>query len=227
MKVSQAIASRFSAREFLAKPVPDALVREIIERAGRAPSGGNLQPWRVFVAAGEARDAFLAAVAETRKTHPAGEGGEYEIYPPNLRDPYRARRYRVAEMLYESLGIAREDRAARAVQMGRNFDFFGAPVGMFFTIGKDMQQGQWADLGMFIMAIMLLAREYGLHTCPQEAWSLFSPSIKKFFDVPAEEMVFCGLALGWLDESAPVNQFRTERAALKEYAHFKGFEFGE
>ena len=220
MKVSEALDSRLSVRAFLDKPVPEETVREILERASRAPSGGNLQPWHVIVLTGAARERLLDAVARKMPHAPKGEGTEYNIYPPDLKEPYRSRRFRIGEMMYEKLGIPREDKAARLMQFAHNYRFFGAPVGLLFTIDRSMQEGQWADLGMFMQSIMLLAREYGLDTCPQEAWAVWYRTIGELFEIPAEHMLFCGMALGYRDPDAPVNRLRSERAPLTEFARF-------
>ncbi len=217
MNVGDAIASRRTIRAFK----PDAVARETIEDiltlASRAPSGGNLQPWRVYVLLGEARDELVRRVAERRKETPMGEAPEYHVYPPALGEPYRTRRFRIGEALYETLGIPRADKAGRLAQFVRNWEFFGAPAGLIFTIDRQMQQGQWADLGMFMENIMLLAREHGLHTCPQEAWAVWHGVIRDYLSVPQNEMIFCGMALGYADETAPVNALASERAKLAEF----------
>ncbi len=221
MNVSDAIATRKSVRAFRPDPVPRETVEDILSRAARAPSGGNLQPWKVYVLMGGARDELVRRVAEARKTHPMGEPPEYHIYPPHLTEPYRTRRFRVGEQMYAKYGIPREDKPARLRAFARNWEFFGAPVGMIFTIARQMQQGQWADLGMFMENIMLLAREHGLHSCPQEAWAVWHRVIREYLSVPESEMVFCGMSLGYADESAPVNSLVSERAALDEFAVFR------
>ena len=153
-----------------------------------------------------------------------GEGSEYHVYPPNLHEPYRSRRFKCGEDLYASIGIARENKPARLMQFARNYEFFGAPVGLFFSIDRRMGADQWADVGMFMQNIMLLARAHGLHTCPQEAWAVWPKTVAEFLGMPAEHMLFCGMALGHGDESAPVNSWRTERASLAEFATLRGFE---
>lgn len=216
MNVSDAIATRKTVRAFRADPVSRETVLEILSLAARAPSGGNLQPWRVYALLGEARDELVRRVAEMRKTNPMGEPPEYNIYPPHLSEPYRTRRFRIGEAMYATLGIPREDKAARLTFFARNWEFFGAPVGLIFTMDRQMQPGQWADLGMFMQNIMLLAREKGLHTCPQEAWATFHSVIREYLSVPQNEMIFCGMGLGYADETAPVNALQSERAALEE-----------
>ncbi|HRK70518.1 MAG TPA: nitroreductase [Micropepsaceae bacterium] len=223
MKVSDALMSRRSVRAFLPTPVPESTVRSIIETAARAPSGGNLQPWHVHAVAGAERERFLAIIKEKMKVTPMGEGSEYHIYPPELKEPYRTRRFRVGEAMYATMNIAREDKMKRLGVFAKNFEFFGAPVALFFTIDRIMQQGQWADLGMFMQSIMLLAREHGLHTCAQEAWGIWPKTVKEFLGISDEFIMFAGMALGYADESEAINSLRTERAPLAEYASFRGF----
>ena len=161
--VSDAINTRFSCRAFLDKPVAETDVKYIVETAVRAPSGGNLQPWNVHVLQGDARDKLVNLIAEKGQEKPMGEGSEYHIYPPELSEPYNGRRFDIGERMYEIMGVAREDKAARLAWLASNFTFFNAPVGMFFSLDKQMQEGQWSDMGMLIQTMMLLARERGLH----------------------------------------------------------------
>ena len=221
--VSEAIETRRAVRDFKSDPIAEECIREILGTASRAASGGNLQPWKVYVLAGAARDALVRAVADSRTEKPFGDGPEYQIYPADLTEPYLDRRSRVAEQRYELLGIARGDSAARAAQMSKNFEFFGAPVGMIITIERQMGSPQFCDLGIFIANIMLLARERGLHTCPQEAWSLWGQTIREQVGVPDDELVFCGISLGYAVSDSAVNQLRSERAQVDEFAHFRGY----
>lgn len=218
MNVAEAIATRKSIRAFKPDPVPRALVEEILTLAARAPSGGNLQPWRVYVVLGEARDELLRRVTEKRKETPMGEPPEYHVYPPKLGEPWRSRRFKVGEDMYALLGIGREDKLARLANFARNWELFGAPVGLFFAIGRSMQQGQWADLGMFMQNVMLLARAHGLDSCAQEAWGVWHRLVGEYLSIPPEEMLFCGMALGYADTAAPVNALETDRAKLEDYA---------
>ena len=222
VKVSDAVASRFSARAFLDKPVDGQVVRQILEAAGRAPSGGNLQPWHVWVLAGDEMARFRALIQERQQTTPMGEGTEYHIYPPTLKDPYRSRRFKCGEDLYATIGIGREDKRGRLTQLAKNYDFFGAPVGLFFAIDRDMQGGQWSDLGMYMQTIMLLAREHGLHSCAQEAWAMWHKTVAEFFAMPPELMLFAGMALGHADMAHPINTLRTDRAELGDTVSFHG-----
>ncbi|MBV8800493.1 MAG: nitroreductase [Alphaproteobacteria bacterium] len=217
MNVSEAIATRKSVRAFRPDPVPLETVTQILTLAARAPSGGNLQPWKVYVLAGAAREELIRRVAEARKEHPVGEKPEYHIYPAELAEPYRSRRFRVGEAMYGLLGIPREDTLARLAAFSRNWEFFGAPVGMIFTIGRQMQQGQWADLGMFMQNIMLLAREYGLDTCAQEAWAIWPTTLREFLSIPDHEAIYAGMAIGHADWDHPINRFESERVPFEQY----------
>ena len=223
MNVSEALKTRITCRAFLDKPVPEETVREILELAKYAPSGGNLQPWHAYVVTGRKLEEFLGIIAEKQKENPFGEGTEYDIYPKGLMDPYKSRRFKCGEDMYATIGVPREDKAGRLQQFSRNFRFFDAPVAMFFAIDRQMGLGQWSDLGMFIQSLMLIAREKGLHTAPQEAWAIWYKTVAEFVSMPEELMLFCGLGLGYMDESAPINQLRTERAPLEEFATLSGF----
>lgn len=223
MNVADAVASRMSCRAYRSTPVPEATVRAILEAARRSPSGGNLQPWHVHVLTGAPLAELLADVRRKLPQNPRGEGAEYHVYPAELWEPYRSRRYQCGEDLYATIGVPREDKLARLRQFARNYEFFGAPVGLFFFIDRGMGPPQWADVGMFMQSVMLLAREHGLDTCPQEAWSAWHRTVGDYLRVPAELMLFAGMALGYRDEAAPINRLRTDRAALAEFATLQGF----
>jgi nitroreductase len=218
MDVSEAARRRMSVRAFLEKPVPGELVREILEIAHGAPSGGNLQPWRVYALAGEALAAFKA-----RAVAGGPEAPEYDVYPANLWEPFRTRRYQCGEDLYASIGIPREDKPARLKQLARNLDFFGAPVGLFFCLDRNLGLPQWADVGMFMQTVMLLAIERGLDTCSQEFWARYPRAVAEFVGLPDDHMVFAGMALGYRDESAPINGWRTRRDPFETWAEMRGF----
>jgi nitroreductase len=223
VNVTEAIETRTSCRAFLPTPVPEETVRSILDTARRAPSGGNLQPWHVYALAGDPLEQLLAAVRGKLFSHPRGEGSEYDIYPANLGEPYRSRRFKCGEDMYATIDVPRENKPARLMQFARNYRLFGAPVGLFFFIDRQMGPPQWSDLGMFMQSVMLLAREHGLHTCAQEAWSVWYRTVGEFLRVPPELMLFSGMALGHRDESAPINRLRTDRAPLEEIAVFRGF----
>ncbi len=225
MNVSEAVATRMSCRAYLDTPVPEAVVRAILEAARRTPSGGNVQPWLVYALTGEALAGLKAAVRAQVMTNPRGDGShEYDIYPPGLGEPYRSRRFKAGEDLYATLGIPREDKVARLQQLARNYDFFGAPVGLFFYLDRSLGPPQWSDVGMYMQTVMLLAREHGLHTCAQEIWSLLPATVAKFLDAPPNQILFSGMALGFADPAHPVNTLRTERAPLAEFSILKGFD---
>ena len=221
--VSEAIDTRLTCRAFTNELPNRNIITSIIERAKRAPSGGNLQPWRMWVVSGQPLEEFKKDIAEKIKDNPMGEGTEYNIYPPNLKEPYESRRREVGRSMYEVLNIPKEDKAGRMKQFMRNFEFFGAPIALFFAIDREMQEGQWSDLGMFIQSIMLLAREEGLHTAPQEAWAIWYKSVNKFLDIPEELMLFCGMGIGFADENDPINTFRSKREDIDDFADFIGF----
>ena len=221
MNVSEALATRKSVRAFKPDPVSRATIEEILLRAARAPSGGNLQPWKVHALIGPARDELVRRAKEQMAKNPRGGVPEYHIYPPELTEPYKTRRFQVGEAMYATMGIPREDKARRLMQFVRNWEFFGAPVGLIISIDRQMQQGQWADLGMFLQSVMLLAREHGLHTCAQEAWAPFHETVRDYLKVPPEEMIFCGMAVGYADEAAPINSLVSERAPMAEWAVFR------
>jgi nitroreductase len=223
MDVRDAVASRFSCRAFLPTPVPLATVRDILNRAARAPSGGNLQPWRVHALAGASLEELRARVRPHAPTNPRGEGAEYSIYPDPLKAPYSALRYEVGALLYRAIEIPREDRPARYRQYARNFEFFGAPVGLFFSIDRTMGPPQWSDLGMYVQTVMLLARGEGLHTCGIEAWTHWHKTVSIYLNLPNEQMLFCGMALGHADPAAPINQWRAPRTGVDDFAVFSGF----
>ena len=225
MNVSQAVETRVSIRAFKSDPVPAGLVREILDKARRSPSGGNLQPWRVYALAGDELARFLALIAERQAASPAGEPPEYDVYPADLWDPYRTRRFECGEDLYATIGIERENKLGRLMQMAKNYQFFGAPVGLFFCIDRKMGAPQWSDLGMFMQTVMLLATEAGLDTCAQEAWVRWGQTIGAFLNLPEEMMLFSGMALGYRDAAAPINALRTRRDPLEAVAEFRGFDF--
>jgi len=219
LNVSDAVAARMSIRAFKPDVPPAALVREILEAAARAPSGGNLQPWRVYALTGEPLAQLKAEVA----ANPMGEPMEYDVYPPDLWEPLRTRRFKNGEELYASVGIPREDKPARLRQFARNGEFFGAPVGLFFCLDRKVGPPQWSDVGMYMQTVMLLATERGLDTCAQEYWARYPQTVAKAVGLPDDHMLFSGMALGWRDESAPINTFRSTRDPFEVWGELKGF----
>ena len=224
MTVTEALERRISVRAFKPDAVPETLVREILATASRAPSGGNLQPWKVIAVAGEERAAVTQLAARAlAAAAPDGEMGDKPVYPANLFEPYRTRRYKLGEDMYALLGIGRDDKAGRLGRFARNYEFFGAPVGLFFVIDERMGHGQWAHLGMFMQSVALAAIERGVSSCMQEAWSAVRVSLKAHFGLPEQDIVYCGMALGYADESAAVNKLRADREPVDGFASFRGF----
>jgi len=221
MNVTEAVDKRISVRAFKPDPVPGEVVREIITLAHRAPSGGNLQPWRVHAIAGEPLAELKALGAA--KLASGLETPEYDVYPPDLWDPFRTRRFVCGEDLYATIPIPREDKPARLRQLGRNIEFFGAPVGLFFSIDRKLGPPQWADVGMYMQTVMLLAVERGLDTCAQEFWARLPKTVGDFLKLPDDHMLFSGMALGYRDDSAAINSLRTRRDSFEVFAEMRGF----
>jgi nitroreductase len=215
MDVVEAVDGRRSIRAFLPDPVDDEVIARLLRGAARAPSGGNVQPWRVYVLNGDAMARFLHTIAEQPLEPPA-----YEVYPPNLWEPYRTNRFQLGEQMYAKLGIPREDRSGRLAHLARNYRFFDAPAAIFCFVDRRMGPPQWADLGMFLQTFMLLATAEGLDTCPQEAWANRAGAVQDFVGAPPEEVLFCGVAIGRADPDAPVNQLVSERMPLDRWATF-------
>jgi nitroreductase len=220
--VDHAIRTRQSIRAFLPTPVPRATIEQILDVASRAPSGTNTQPWKVTVLTGAARqrlsDAILAVYNDSQQRSQHAE--EYAYYPVKWIDPYLARRRKIGWDLYGLLGIGREDKPKMHAQHGRNYAFFDAPVGMIFTIDRIMEQGSWLDYGMFLENIMVAARARGLDTCPQAAFTQFHRVIKEQLGLPDNEMVVCGMSLGYADMSRVENTLETEREPVSGFARF-------
>lgn len=216
MHVADAVTQRRSIRRFDDRPVDDELIRRLLEQASRAPSGGNLQPWRVVVITEATMPSFLEHVRSSEFSPTP----EYTVYPEGLASPYRDSRFKVGEDMYALLGISREDKTARFENLMRNFEFFGAPTGFFCFVDKSMGPPQWSDLGMFLQTFMLLATEAGLGTCAQEAWSAHADAVRNFVDAPDELMLFCGMAIGHAAADEPVNTLVSDREPLDVWARF-------
>ena len=219
MTVEEAITGRHCYRAFLPKPVPRELIARILSIAGRAPSGSNIQPWKVWVLDGAVKEAIAGELADL---YDAGNVGprEYNYYPEKWREPYLARRRACGWGLYGLLGIGRNDKDKMHAQHRRNFLFFDAPVGLIFSIDRDLEQGSWLDYGMFLQSIMVAARQFGLETCPQAAWMSFWEVLQRRIGIPPEQTVVCGMALGYPDPDAKVNTFTPDRIPLSEFVTF-------
>ncbi|EDP63745.1 p-Nitrobenzoate reductase [alpha proteobacterium BAL199] len=217
--VEEAVSQRRSVRAFLDTPVPRETVERILTMAARAPSGTNMQPWKVHVLTGNAKDRFSEAVLAAFDG-PEKHTNEWAYYPKEFREPYLSRRRKVGWDLYGLLGIARGENERMHTQHGRNFKFFDAPVGMMFTIDRHLEIGSWLDYGMFIQNIMVLARSHGLDTCPQAAFAGFHKVIRAQLGLDEETVIVCGLSLGYADWSPVENQLITERVPLDGFVSF-------
>ena len=216
ISVSQAVSKRSSIRAFKDSPVDSNIIRDILSLSSRAPSGGNVQPWKIYVLNGQSMQDFFLF----QKSWIQPEKEAYSIYPPQLKEPYRTSRYELGEQMYELLGIARDDKDARLTQVMQNFKFFGAPAAIFCFVDRQMGPPQWSDLGMFLQTFMLVAQEYGIDTCAQEAWSIKNDSVSAFVDADESDILFCGLAMGYKDENAVINTLSSERRPLDQWAKF-------
>lgn len=216
MNVSEAIAARRSVRGYRTDPVDSAVLHGIVTKAARAATGGNLQPWHVDVLMGAPLEALKAAIA-AKLWRGETETPAYDIYPSELVAPYRDRRFAVGEALYAEIGIPRDDKAARRLWFARNFQFFGAPAALFCTVDRRMGPPQWADLGMYLQNVMLLAVEAGLATCAQECWAVYPETVAAAIDIPPERMLFCGMAIGFEDIEEPANRLCSPRAPATEW----------
>lgn len=221
MHIHDAIATRRSVRAFRPDPIPATTIRDVLQRAARAPSGGNLQPWQVDVLAGEPLAALKvrmqALLEEGHQETPA-----YEVYPPSLPSPWRERRFQVGEDMYARLGIPREDKASRRRWFARNYAFFDAPMALFCSVERLMGPPQWADLGMYFQTVMLLLRAEGLDSCAQECWAMYPATIGDALALPPGRMIFAGMSVGLADETHPVNALVSARAPLEETVRFHG-----
>ena len=222
--VDRAITTRRSARRFLPDPVARITVEEILAVASRAPSGTNMQPWRVHVLAGERKQALSAALLRAYEDEQTKHTEEFRYYPTQWFEPYLGRRRRVGWGLYGLLGIERADKAGMHRQHGRNYRFFGAPVGLIFTIDRGLERGSWLDYGMFLQNVMVAARARGLDTCPQVSFLQFHRVIERELSLAASESLICAMSLGYADPDAPENRLVTDRVPVAGFADFSGFE---
>jgi nitroreductase len=222
LSVADAIASRRSIRAFLPTPVSREAISAILELAARAPSGSNTQPWRVYVLSGSSKTLLSEKIlaAHNDPVQLAEQTQEYEYYPRKWISPYVERRRKVGWDLYGLLGLTREDKAGMHAQHGRNYAFFDAPVGLIFAIDRVLEMGSWLDYGMFLQNVMLAARGMGLDTCPQAAFTPFHRIIAAHLEMPENEMLVCGMSLGYADQTRIENTLVTERAKVAEFTTF-------
>ncbi|MCB2074687.1 MAG: nitroreductase [Novosphingobium sp.] len=220
MNALEAIAGRRSVRAFLPDPVSKDTIHEILRTSSRAPSGTNIQPWLVHVVMGQARDRVVRAGIEA-----AGTGAvspEYDYLPKDMQEPWLSRRRAIGYALFEKYGIARDDYPAREAAMLRNYDFFGAPVGLFFCMDRAHALGAWLDCGMFMQNVMIAARDFGLETCPQQAWCDIGPVVHRELGIADTQIVLSGMAMGYEDTSAAVNSLESPRIGVDEFATWHG-----
>jgi nitroreductase len=218
--IAEAIRSRQSIRSFLPTPISPAVIREILDIAACSPSGSNLQPWTVFVLTGRSLQAMGRDMRASYMADEPGHQRDYKYYPAEFPEPFTARRRACGWGLYGTLGIAKGEKARMKAQRSTNYDFFGAPVGMVFTIHGALEVGSWMDYGGFLQSIMVAARGFGLHSCAQAAIAEYPRIVRRHVPVNAEHKVVCGMALGYADDQALINSFRTERAGVDEFATF-------
>jgi len=224
LTADEAIRTRASVRAFLPTPVPRETVEELLALASRSPSGSNIQPWKVRVLAGDARARLTAAILEAVARDGAEKfKREWNYYPVNWREPFLGRRRKIGWDMYGLIGVKKGDFEGTEKHRLRNYEFFGAPVGMIFTIDEDLEMGSWLDLGIFLGALAIAARGRGLHTCAQAAFADMHTVIRATLGIPQNEIIVCGFALGHADADAPINRLVTERAPPSEFATFDGF----
>ncbi|MBT3330683.1 MAG: nitroreductase [Rhodospirillaceae bacterium] len=224
MDVFEAIETRKSIRAFTDQPVEKETVEKLLEVCQRAPSGTNTQPWHVYVCAGAVRQAITDDVLALAAAGNAGKYEDYNYYPPVWNDDHRDRRRGVGWGLYGLLGIKKGDREGSARQGARNFKFFDAPVGLFITVDSYLALGNWADAGMYAQTMMLAARGFGLHTCPQAAWIQFQEPVYRHLGIPEDQSLVTGMCLGYADETAIENTLVSDREDMADIAHFRGFD---
>jgi len=220
--VDAAITSRRSIRKFTDSPVSREDIEHLLAVSSWAPSGTNMQPWRVYVLGGQQKEEVQRALIDAYYDKDSDPGAEFSYYPPEFPEPYKSRRRTVGWGLYNLLGIAKGDKDKMLAQQARNYLFFDAPVGMIFTIDRVLEIGSWLDYGMFLQNIMVAARGRGLDTCPQVSFARYHKVLRKHMDIPEEQVVMCGMSVGYADPSAPENQLVTEREPVDGFARFFG-----
>ncbi len=216
------IAGRVSTRAFLPTPIPRATIEDILDVAARAPSGTNMQPWRGHVVVGAERDRLCEAVCAAFDSGDPAHKREVKYYPDAFFEPYLSRRRKVGWDLYGLLGIGKGDVEKTKAQHRRNFQFFDAPVGMIFTIHRKLETGSWLDYGMFLQNIIIAAGARGIDSCAQAAWSQYHRLIRQVLDLPEDDIIVCGMALGYADHDAPVNRMKTDRVPARDFMTFRG-----
>ena len=222
--VDGVIKRRFASRSFTQRPVSRQTVEDILEVARFAPSGANIQPWRVYVLSGAEKDRVSLALSQAYEHARDQHNSEYQYYAPQLPDPYLSRREDFGRRFYGDLGIQQSDLIGRGKQTAKNYQFFGAPVGLIFVIDRRLQAGSWLDLGMFVQNVMIAAGARGLQTCPQETFAKYHAVLREHLPMPAEEMVVCGMSLGFAEEAVARRGSLMPKASVSEFAEFLGFD---
>jgi nitroreductase len=223
MNVTEAVTSRRSIRQFTSQPVEIEKLQRVLHKAQRAPSGGNTQPWNAVLVTGDELTRITAAIKAKAATAPMGEGFEYAIYPKDLAGRYEDQRRGVGKAMFAALGLGREDGAGRIAQMAKNWDSFGAPVQLFTYTSKYMGPPQWSDIGMWLQTVMLLLREEGLDSCAQEIWAMYGTYMRELLNVDDDHIFFCGMAIGYRDGDAAVNNFDVPRVDICDAISWRGF----
>ena len=223
MNVTEAVASRRSIRQFTDKPVPLDVLQCVLTKAQASPSGGNTQPWNAVILTGAPLADLTAKIKAKAATAPLGEAPEYEIYPKGLEGRYEEQRRGVGKAMFGALGLAREDSAGRIAQMMKNWDSFDAPVQLFTYTRKYMGPPQWSDMGMWLQTVMLLLREEGLDSCAQEIWAMYGTYMRELLDIDDDHIFFCGMAIGYREQQAPINNFAVPRVDIGQAIRWDGF----
>ena len=223
MRLDEALRARKSVRAFKPDPIPRALMEELLQEASLAPSGTKVQPWKVHVIAGEVRARLEAEVLAHRETQPDDNRAEFPR-TGKRKEPYTGRMRTLGKAMYSLIGIPKGDEAANWAQWGRNYKFFDAPVGLIFTIDKDLDSMSFIDIGIFLQTLMLAAKARGLDSCAQGAWNQYWSVTRRVLNVPDEDYIVCGLSLGYADPDAAVNTLVSEREPVEAFATFHGFE---
>lgn len=219
MEIQEAIRGRRSTRAYLDREVPEKTLRAILETARWAPSGVNIQPWRVAVVQGATKERLSEGIIDARQSG-AEENPDYRYYPEQWHEPYKGRRKACGLALYGALGIGRDDKERMKESWDNNYRFFGAPVGLFFFMERQVGQGAWLDMGMFIQSVMLAARAHGLDSCPQASLADYPDIVRGILGIDDEWLLLCGLSLGYADPDAEVNRYRTEREEIDTFTQW-------
>lgn len=222
-EVEAVLASRFACRAYKPDLVDMSTIESILLAAGQAPSGANIQPWKAYVVSGKPKEAISSEILEAHERSRDRYSSEYKYYSDPLPEPYLTRRKKFGQTFYGALGIEYSDTEARLRQTAKNYSFFGAPVGIFFTIIRDLEKGSWLDLGMFIQSVMISAKSRGLDTCAQETFSKYHSVIRRHLPIDQSELVVCGMSVGFGDDDQNKTRGVQGREQLAEIANFSGF----